>query len=90
MPRVHVIVRGQVQGVGYRWFAMRQARHHALTGWIRNRPDGSVEAEVEGPQAALEALLADFRRGPSHAVVSGVETEWRDGVHGHTEFVIRD
>jgi acylphosphatase len=90
MPRVHVIVRGQVQGVGYRWFAARQARHHALTGWIRNRADGSVEAEVEGPRAALETLLAEFRRGPAHAVVSGVEAEWNDSAHGHTEFEILD
>jgi acylphosphatase len=90
MPRVHVIVRGQVQGVGYRWFAVRRARERQLTGWVRNRPDGSVEAEAEGSRSELEALLADLRRGPSHASVSTIESWWSDQTHGHTEFEIRD
>jgi len=90
MPRVHVIVRGQVQGVGYRWFAARQAQRLALAGWVRNRNDGSVEAEVDGPRAALEEFLADLRRGPSRAAVTGLDLVWSEPAHGHREFVIRD
>ncbi len=90
MPRVHVIVRGQVQGVGYRWFAARRARTHDVTGWIRNRADGTVEAEIEGAQAALESMLADLREGPAHASVSAIEVQWHDDPRGHTDFVVRD
>ena len=90
MPRIHVIVRGRVQGVGYRWFAARRAREHALTGWVRNRLDGTVEAEFEGTRTALEAMLAELRRGPSHAEVSAVDVDWNDEARGHVEFEIRD
>ena len=90
MPRVHVIVRGRVQGVGYRWFALRQGNRHGIAGWVRNRADGSVELEAEGSEPALLAFVEDLRRGPSAAAVSGIDTEWNDRAHGHTEFVIRD
>jgi len=85
-----MIVHGQVQGVGYRWFAVHRARQHGLAGWIRNRADGTVEAEAEGDRVALEVMLAELRGGPAHAVVHRVDVQWSDDVRGHTGFVVRD
>ncbi|MCL6553967.1 MAG: acylphosphatase [Firmicutes bacterium] len=56
--RAHVWVRGRVQGVGFRFFVARHARELGLAGWVRNLPDGRVELVAEGPQAAVDALLA--------------------------------
>ena len=90
MPRVHVIVRGRVQGVGYRWFAVHRARQRGVTGWVRNLRDGTVEAELEGASSSLDALLADLREGPAGSAVSSVDVDWSDQGHGHTRFEIRD
>src|SRR5205807_9329129 len=67
--RLHAIVHGDVQGVGFRYFVLRRAREARLAGWVRNRADGTVECLAEGPRAALEGLLADLRRGPGLAEV---------------------
>jgi acylphosphatase len=73
-PRAfHARVTGRVQGVGFRWSAVREARRLGLRGWVRNADDGSVEVEAEGPPAAIEGFLAWLRRGPAGAFVSGVE-----------------
>ena len=71
----HVNVRGRVQGIGYRAWAEDEALARGLEGWVRNRRDGSVEAQVEGEEAAVQALLAWARRGPRAARVSGVRSE---------------
>ena len=70
---VRLIIRGQVQGVGYRWWAIGQAERLALDGWVRNRRDGSVELLAIGPAAALEALIQACRAGPPAATVADVE-----------------
>lgn len=68
-----LLIRGRVQGVGYRaWFA-REAQRRGLRGWVRNRQDGSVEALVVAPAAALAELLAAARRGPPAALVGDIE-----------------
>ena len=67
--RVHVLVGGQVQGVGYRNSARAETARLGLHGWVRNRDDGSVELEAEGEAAAVDALLAWARRGPDSARV---------------------
>jgi acylphosphatase len=90
MPRVHLIVHGRVQGVGFRWYAVRQARSRGVAGWVRNRDDGAVEAEAEGDRAALDAFVADLRLGPAHAQVTEIEAEWSDPPPRHRTFVIRD
>jgi acylphosphatase len=73
MTRIHVVVRGRVQGVGFRWFVREAARDARLAGWVRNRRDGAVELEVEGSEAALESFRARIARGPDGAVVSSVD-----------------
>ena len=73
MRRVHVMVHGMVQGVGYRDWMVREARRLGLSGWVRNRADGGVEAVVAGPEPAVQALLTACRRGPLLARVDSLE-----------------
>jgi acylphosphatase len=70
---VRLIIRGRVQGVGYRFWACAEARRLQLAGWVRNRTDGSVELLAAGPAAAVEQLVAACRRGPVSAEVASVE-----------------
>ena len=67
------IVRGDVQGVGYRFFGQRAAARHQVVGYIRNQADGTVEAYVEGPAKDVEALEHDLATGPQFATVRQVE-----------------
>lgn len=71
--RIHVVVHGRVQGVGFRYATLEAARRSGVAGYVRNRADGAVEAEVEGPDAALEEMLGFLRSGPPAADVSEVE-----------------
>ncbi|MGB4779600.1 acylphosphatase [Microbacterium sp.] len=64
MKRVHIVVTGQVQGVGFRYTMQLVAGNAGATGWVRNCPDGSVEAEVEGTDAAVQTVVDWARRGP--------------------------
>ncbi|MGH6993499.1 MAG: acylphosphatase [Caulobacteraceae bacterium] len=68
-----LIVTGRVQGVGYRWWAIGEARRRTLRGWVRNRADGSVEMLAIGEEAALEAFSEACRSGPAAAQVASVE-----------------
>ena len=67
------IISGEVQGVGYRFFAQRAAARHQVVGYVRNLPDGRVEALAEGASASVEAFKHDLATGPSLAVVENVE-----------------
>ena len=67
------IVRGQVQGVGFRWFVMRAAQGLGLSGFVRNLRDGTVEVVSQGPDNALDLLEQELKRGPSHAQVEAVD-----------------
>lgn len=69
----HVVVRGQVQGVGFRAFVERHALRHALEGWVRNRRDGSVEAVFAGTAPAVEAMISDCRVGPRSGHVDALD-----------------
>lgn len=88
MTRVRVTVRGTVQGVGYRYSLRRVADREGVSGWVRNRADGSVEAELEGETAAVEAVLAWAAAGPPGARVT--ETQVADAAPtGEAGFEIR-
>ncbi len=73
VTRLHVVVRGRVQGVGFRWHVRERARSLGLSGRVRNRPDGSVEVEAEGSVEALESLREVLRDGPPGAQVRDLE-----------------
>ena len=70
------MVYGDVQGVGFRYFLMREARRLGLRGWVRNRDDGTVEFVAEGSRLDLERLKHAAQRGPSTAQVQRVEERW--------------
>lgn len=90
MERVRLLVEGRVQGVGYRYSACAEARRLGLTGWVRNRSDGRVELEAEGPAEELEQMVAWSWRGPAFARVTRVEVLARDsGAPVHDGFSIQ-
>jgi acylphosphatase len=82
--RIHVVVHGHVQGVFFRDTVRRSARDRGVSGWIRNRSDGTVEAVFEGPPDAVEALVELCRSGPPDARVERVELseETPEGLSG--------
>jgi acylphosphatase len=69
----HVVIRGRVQGIGYRAWARHQAQLHGLSGWVRNRRDGAVEAVMAGPDDAIAAMLKALAQGPQGARVTEIE-----------------
>ena len=71
--RRRAVVHGHVQGVFFRDSARQKARALGVSGWVRNRPDGAVEAVVEGPDDAVQAMLQELRTGPPRARVDRVE-----------------
>lgn len=90
MPIVQLRIEGTVQGVGYRYALQREAERLGLSGWVRNRRDGSVESVAQGASEALQALEAWARRGPPAARVSGVAVSVPAEEHGSYQgFAIR-
>lgn len=88
--RLHAVVRGHVQMVGFRYFVEAQADRLGLTGWVRNGDDGrSVEVVAEGPEPTLRQLEDALREGPRSAHVDGVETSWSDALEDHRGFQVR-
>ncbi len=90
MERVakHAVVRGIVQGVAFRWYAKERARELGLAGWIRNLPDGRVEANFEGPKEAVDSFVEWLRHGPPAARVDGVELD-EESPSGAERFEVR-
>jgi acylphosphatase len=86
--RLHAIVHGYVQGVGFRAFAAWEGRRLGLDGMVRNRPDGTVEVVAEGDRRVLEEFLSVLQRGPGEAEVQRVETSWGAARGGGTGFRI--
>jgi acylphosphatase len=82
MKRLHCLVSGRVQGVFFRGATQARMRELGVRGWVRNLPDGRVEALVEGDDAALEQALDFLRRGPRGAEVTGMQV--RDTPDGET------
>ena len=87
--RLEATVTGRVQGVGFRWFARELAVTLGLSGWVRNRADGSLEIVAEGPAEALAAFEDALRQGPPGAVVRSVQAMRSAGPAVETGFVIR-
>jgi acylphosphatase len=79
MKTQHLRIHGRVQGVWYRESMRQEAQRLGLAGWVRNRPDGSVEAVVQGPDEAVDALIAWARIGPPQARVARIELSATDG-----------
>ena len=84
--RLHVVLKGRVQGVGFRYFVRDNARALEIRGWVRNRWDGSVEVLAEGERPALDKLLTALRRGPRGAMVTGVKPEWQTATGEFNDF----
>jgi acylphosphatase len=76
--RVRIVVSGMVQGVGFRYFALTNARTAGVTGFVKNRRDGSVEVVAEGPREALERLVRDVSEGPRRGLVRDVQVDWSE------------
>ena len=88
MRRLTAIVRGRVQGVGYRMFVLEHAQRLGLRGYVRNLPDGEVEVIAEGNEDALQTLLNHLRQGPFGAIVREVETYWSEPTGEFARFFI--
>lgn len=86
--RRRVVVRGRVQGVWFRDSTRERARARGVAGWVRNRPDGALEAVFEGPPAGVESLVRFCETGPPHAQVETIETA-EEPPAGDTDFHIR-
>ncbi len=84
-----VMVEGVVQGVGYREFTRRAALRLNVSGWVRNRSDGAVEALICGPPAAVEALIAEMRQGPRLAVVESLRVIEHDETQSRDDGTVR-
>jgi len=77
-----LVIEGRVQGVGFRAWMVREARRLGLAGWVRNMPDGSVEAVIAGPEPAVQALLTACRRGPAAARVDRIAESFAEPPDG--------
>ena len=86
--RAHAVIRGRVQGVFFRGDMRDRARSLDVSGWVRNNPDGTVEAELEGEEDRLDLLLSWCRRGPAGARVDDVGVEWAEP-RGESGFAVR-
>jgi acylphosphatase len=89
MKRLRAIVRGRVQGVGYRAFVQAEARRLDLTGTVRNCPTGEVEVVAEGPEERLRGLERQLAGGPLGARVDAVEMEWSTATGEYAGFRVR-
>jgi len=89
LERLHAIVRGHVQGVYFRSSTHENGARLGLRGWVRNRPDGTVEVEAEGLRVALDDLVKFLHRGPPGARVSAVEIKWLPHTGLLSEFDVR-
>lgn len=87
MIRRRVVVHGFVQGVGFRYTARLEAARLGVVGWVRNRADGTVEAEIEGDEASVTAMLDWFAAGPRGAIVERTEVSDLEPT-GEREFLV--
>ena len=86
--RVHLFVKGRVQGVFFRSCTQDEAQKRMLTGWVRNLHDGRVEALFEGEEKDVQSMIAWCHRGPSHAVVTDVSVELEEYMGEYSDFSV--
>jgi acylphosphatase len=86
---MHVTISGFVQGVGFRYFVLRNAQALGITGWTRNCPDGRVEVVAQGREDDLRILLEDLRKGPMRSAVSDIRVTWEQQDSQYNSFEIR-
>ena len=89
LVRLEASIRGVVQGVGFRWFVMREARRRELTGWVANQVDGSVRVVAEGAAAEIAAFREALEAGPPSAVVEHVSAVEMPAAGSFGEFSLR-
>jgi len=87
--QVHIILRGRVKNVGFRVFIRDRARQLALTGWVRNLADGSVEAVAAGEHKRLQQFVALCNSGPPEAVIQDMTVDWQETREEFSNFIIR-
>jgi acylphosphatase len=87
--RVHLVIRGRVQGVFYRASAQEKATELKLTGWVRNRPDKTVEIVAEGEREDIDALIEWCYVGPQDAYVTGADVNWEPYTGEFREFSVK-
>ena len=90
LKQLQLTIRGRVQGVYFRASAQREARRLGVVGWVKNRPDGSVEIVAEGEEEAIRELYGWAQKGPSAARVDRVDTRWRSFTGDYPDFRIVD
>ena len=88
MQRIHLLITGDVTGVGFRYFALRRAQLLKLTGWVRNVSKGTVEVVAEGEKDKLQELIKRCNHGPDVAWVEKVEVKWGEATGEFTGFRI--
>jgi acylphosphatase len=86
---VHVIVKGRVQGVGFRYFTQAAAHRQGIKGWVRNVANGDVEARATGPRPVLEVWLEELRKGPPLSRVDQLDVNWDEQPGDFLGFEIR-
>ncbi len=86
--RLHAVIEGRVQGVGFRYFVLERAESLGVCGWVRNNFNGNVEVLAEGPKEKLDNLLQSLRMGPPSAWVTQVITEWKSATGELHSFII--
>ena len=89
MKRLHAKVTGRVQGVGFRYFVLNSANQLGLTGWARNRRDGSVEVIAEGELDSLKQLVGALRKGPTSSIVRDLKTNIQEPTGEFKSFHVR-
>jgi acylphosphatase len=86
IARLHTVIEGHVQGVGFRYFVLNKAQQLNLTGWVRNTLEGNVEVLAEGEQDQLIELLEALHKGPRSAFVTNLKEQWETPLGEFTKF----
>lgn len=89
MEQVHLIIAGYVQGVGFRHFVKREARRRGITGWVKNREDGAVEALFQGDKKSLTGAITLCRKGPFLSEVKDIKITWGKQEEVYTAFDVK-